>query len=311
MSDSKGTILITGGNGLVGMRLTAMLLAQGFTVRHLSTSIGPSRADDQPLVKGEVSVYGWNPAAGSINPNALEGVDHIVNLAGASIAKRWTAEHRELIRSSRVDSLRTLYEALAFQEHQVSSLISSSAVGFYPSSLEHVYCEDDEPSHDFLGEVCQEWEAEAKRFEDLGLRAVLLRTGIVLAESGGALPVIARTVKWFLGAPLGSGKQVMPWIHLDDLCRMYSHALNSGLKGAYNAVGIKGATNAEMTRGVARALKRPVWPINVPAFVLKAVLGDQSRLVLMSTACSPEKMIRAGFTYRYSDLDVALIDILL
>lgn len=302
--------MITGGSGLVGTRLTEMLLAEGFSVRHLSTRVSPSRADAQPHAKGEVTVFGWNPAVGSIDTRALEGVSGIVNLAGASIAKRWTAEHRKLIRDSRVDSLRTLRKAIESGGHSIDFMVSSSAVGYYPSSTEQVFTEEDAPDDGFLGAVSQEWEAEAQKFENLGMRVALMRTGIVLAEEGGALPVMAKTVKWFVGAPLGSGKQVMPWIHLDDLCRMYLHAITAQLSGAFNAVGIKGATNAEMTKAIGRALGRPVWPVHVPAFALKAVLGDQSQLVLMSSPCSPEKIIQSGFTYSYADLDQALVDIL-
>ncbi|QTN38948.1 TIGR01777 family protein [Cryomorphaceae bacterium] len=307
MEQHKDTILITGGSGLVGTRLTELLLDSGYRVKHLSTR---QKGGVRVLDNG-VHVYGWDPANHTMDREALSDVGQIINLAGASISARWTKAYKALIRSSRVDSLRTLYTALSEIEHRVDALISSSAVGYYPSETGVVFEEDAAPDDGFLGRVCQEWEEEANRFKALGLRVALMRTGIVLSASGGALPVIARTVRWFVGAPLGPGNQVLPWVHIDDLSRMYMHALQQPLEGPYNAVGLVGATNKSFTRSVARVLRRPVWPISVPAFVLRTVLGEQATLVLMSSPSSPERLIKTGFTYRYTDLDIALIDILI
>ena len=161
-------ILITGGSGLVGSRLTEMLLKNGYAVRHLSTSFLPSRADKPHRRNDGVEVYGWDPAAGRMDLKAIDKVDFIVNLAGSSISSRWTTSHKQLIRDSRIDSLRTLYTALDTKPNSVKALISSSAVGFYPSGTDQPFEESDEPDNGFLGSVCQEWETEAKHFEQLG-----------------------------------------------------------------------------------------------------------------------------------------------
>lgn len=307
MEQHKDTILITGGSGLVGTRLTELLLESGYLVKHLSTR----QKDGVRVLDNGVHVYSWDPASHTMDYDALKDVRQIINLAGASISARWTKAYKALIRSSRVDSLRTLYTALSGSDHRVDTLISSSAVGFYPSLTDVVFEEDAEPDEGFLGRVCQEWEEEANRFKELGLRVALMRTGIVLSAKGGALPVIAKTVRWFVGAPLGPGNQVLPWVHIDDLSRMYMCALAQPLEGPYNAVGLVGASNKSFTKAVARVLRRPVWPINVPALVLRTILGEQATLVLMSSPSSPERMMKTGFTYRYTDLDIALIDILI
>ena len=304
MTQAKTKVLITGGSGLVGSRLTELLLNSGYEVAHLSTS---KRRASRP---DGVVVHGWNPAEGSIDADALNGVTSIINLAGASISKRWTVEYKKEIRSSRVDSLRTLYKALENTKHSVTSLISSSAVGYYPSRVGEDFVETDAHGNDFLGSVSQEWEAEANRFESLGLRVAILRTGIVLSMKGGALPVMAKTVRWFVGAPLGSGKQTLPWIHIDDLCGMYQHAIEKELNGAFNAVGPTGATNKEFTLELGKVMSRPIWPINVPSFLLKMILGAQAQLVLISSPSSSKKINDSGFSFKYDTLNKALTDII-
>lgn len=304
MTEAKVKVLITGGSGLVGSRLTEILLASGYEVTHLSTRKNPASRPDG------VVVYPWNPAEGSMDHNALDGIDHIINLAGASISKRWTADYKLEILNSRVDSLNTLFNAVEKSGHKLKSLISSSAVGYYPSRVGEEFVETDSPGNDFLGHVSQLWERGADRFGQLNIRVVILRTGIVLSEKGGALPVLAKTVEWFVGAPVGSGKQVLPWIHIDDLCKMYQHALEANLEGKFNAVGSAGASNKEFTKELGRVLKRPIWPFNVPSFVLKLFLGEQAQLVLISSPSSAQKILDSGFEYKFKSLNSALTDLL-
>ena len=302
MAKANAKVLITGGSGLVGSRLTELLLNSGYEVAHLSTS---KRRASRP---DGVVVHGWNPAEGSIDSEALIGVSCIVNLAGASISKRWTNSYQKEIRSSRVDSLQTLYKALENTDHTVTSLISSSAVGYYPSRVGKEFIETDAPGNDFLGSVSQEWEEQANRFESLGVRVAIMRTGIVLSIKGGALPVMAKFVRLFLGAPLGSGKQILPWIHIDDLSLMYQHALEKELSGPFNAVGPKGATNKEFNKELGRIMNRPIWPLNVPSFVLYMILGKQAQLVLISSPSSSKKIEQSGFRFKFDTLNKALKD---
>ena len=304
MTQANAKVLITGGSGLVGSRLTEILLASGYRVNHLSTRKNAASRPDG------VTVYHWNPAEGSMDLKALEGVDHVINLAGASISKRWTAEYKKEILNSRIDSLNTLFDGVKKSGQNLKSLISSSAVGYYPSRVGEEFIETDSPGNDFLGSVSQLWERGADRFSPLNVRVAILRTGIVLSEKGGALPVLAKTVRWFVGAPVGSGKQVLPWIHIDDLCKMYQHALEAELEGKYNAVGPSGASNKEFTKELGRVLKRPIWPFNVPSFVLKLVLGEQAQLVLISSPSSAKKIMDSGFDFKFKILNSALTDLL-
>jgi uncharacterized protein len=217
--ENVGTVLISGGTGLIGRYLAPILRARGWRLHLLSRS-GKS-------VSGWDAVFRWNPENGWIDQAALEGVSHVIHLAGESIAgKRWTRRRKEQIVSSRVDSAVLLFETFKKVGQKPEVFISASGVGWYGMLTDNKLHTEDEPAAaDFMGQTCKLWEEAADRFAGLGCRVVKLRTGIVLARDGGALPVMSLPVKLFAGCILGSGKQQVPWIHIEDLCRLYTEAL--------------------------------------------------------------------------------------
>lgn len=301
MSPKK--VLITGASGLVGSRLTELLLDHGYEVVHLSRN----------AKAGRVPAYAWNVSSGTLDEKAFEDVDAVIHLAGAGVAdKRWTAKRKKEIWDSRVQSTQLLYRFLRNGNHQVKTFVSASAIGFYGFGLsDQIFSEDSKPGNDFLAQVVAAWEDEVHTVAAMGIRTVVLRIGIVLSDKGGALKEMAKPVQWGVGAPLGTGNQYLSWIHIDDLCRMFLFALeNESLSGVYNATGVEPVTNREFTRAVAAVLKKPVWLPPVPAFILKTALGDMADMVLNGSIVSSEKIQRAGFIFQFSDLRSTLINLL-
>ncbi len=297
-------ILITGGTGLIGKEVSRQLLAQGHQVVRLSRN-------PQKNAEG-VPEFFWDLDRMEAASEAFEGVEGIINLAGAPIAKRWTPSYKSEILRSRADAIRLLLQEVERHQIALQTFVSASAVGYYADDLEALRQEDDPPGQDFLSLVCQKWEQEAQLFEALSVRTVILRIGIVLSGTGGALPQIAAPIRYGLGAPLGSGKQWMPWIHLQDVAAMFVHALEkSALQGVYNAVGPANVTNKELTEAVASVLKKPLWLPPVPGWALKLGLGEMAQTVLASNRASHQKIAQTGFSYRFTDLKEALEEALL
>jgi uncharacterized protein (TIGR01777 family) len=289
---------ITGGSGMVGRAVHKALAAEGHEVRILT------RNPKKP------SEFAWNPAQGSIDQAALLGVDGIIHLAGASVSERWTDSHKKAIMESRVQGAETLYRAVAAMDVRPEVVISASAVGIYPNSYDRVYTERDGGAAGFLGDVVRAWEAQADRFEALGLRVAKLRIGIVLGQGGGVLATLLPLFRLGLGSALGSGRHWMPWIHVDDLAQMCVRlAADRNLSGVWNGVGPESATNLEFSRTLANVLQKPFWMPAPPAFALRWVLGEMAQIALMSTHCSAEKWRAVGFSYRYSDLRSALANL--
>lgn len=288
-------VLITGGSGLVGSRLTELLQQKGYQVCHLGRA-----ARELP-----VKTYSWDLVRNTFDPDAFTHTDFIIHLAGAGVAdQRWTPSRKKEILDSRVLSTRLLARALKEVPNQVQAVASASAVGYYgfaPGA--EWFTEESGPGTDFLAEVTRAWEDEVQKIAQPVSR---LRIGIVLSKHGGALPQLMRPVNWGVGAPLASGQQYMSWIHIDDLCAMFIHALEHRLTGAYNAVGPNPVTNREMTHAIARELKRPLWLPAVPAFVLKAMLGEMANMVVFGNRVSNEKIVKTGFTYQFATLESAL-----
>lgn len=283
---------------MVGRAVHKALVAEGHEVRILTRN---------PKKPGE---FAWNPAKGSIDPAALLGVDGIIHLAGASVSERWTASHKKAIMESRVQGAETLYRAVAAMDVRPEVVISASAVGIYPNSYDRVYTERDGGAAGFLGDVVRAWEAQADRFEALGLRVAKLRIGIVLGQGGGVLATLMPLFRLGLGSALGSGRHWMPWIHVDDLAQMCVRlAADRNLSGVWNGVGPESATNLEFSRTLATILQKPFWMPAPPAFALRWVLGEMAQIALMSTHCSAEKWRAIGFSYRYSDLRSALANL--
>lgn len=296
------SVLITGASGLVGARLTGILIQKGYHVSHLGRS----------AKSGKVPSYVWNVDRGEMDSSSLAGVDVIINLAGSGVAeKRWTKERKRNIRESRTGSCRLLLKTLKNTKHQVKTFIGASAIGYYGYNLhENVLAEDAPAGKDYLAGVVVDWEKASDQLESAGLRVVKIRIGIVLAKEGGALVEMAGPVKWGIGSPLASGKQMMSWIHLDDLCNIFVKAIeDSSFTGAYNAVAPQPVTNREMTKEIARTLHRPFFMPSVPAFVLKLMLGEMAEIVIHGAAISSGKIQKSGFVFQYPRLTEALKNI--
>ena len=297
------TVLITGGSGLVGQRLRYMLHEKGYRVNVLSRS---RKAD----LAG--AAFHWDWKKSEIDEEAIRSADFIIHLAGANIGdKRWTAKRRELIIDSRVKTAELLFTKVMEQGSSVKAFISASAVGYYGSATsEKVFMEDDVPADDFLGKTCARWEQAADRFNESGIRTVKIRTGVVLTKNGGALGRVAMPVRLGIGSALGTGKQYMPWIHIDDLCSIYIMALeNEQMEGVYNAVAPEQITNEEFTRELASVLNKPFLKLNVPSFALKLLFGKMSVIILEGSRVSSEKIERTDFRFQFPDLKSALTNL--
>jgi uncharacterized protein (TIGR01777 family) len=300
--NSNRNILITGASGLIGTRLIKNLLEKGHRVSVLSRQASNFRG---------VSTYNWDIDKQLIDLKAFEGVDTIIHLAGAGIAdKRWTKQRKQEIVDSRIRSTQLLYHTIEAIKAPIKTFISASAVGFYGDRDDEILYEKSEGGTGFLADCCKQWEGAVDQGLKSGIRVVKLRIGIVLSKQGGALSELARPVSFFVGAPLGSGKQWMPWIHLTDLVSIFEKAIeNPDYSGTFNACTPYPVTNYEFTKILAKKLFRPVWPVNVPEFVLKTMLGEMSTVILNSTRTSPQKLIDMGFRFRYQGLDAALSEI--
>ena len=297
-------VLISGASGLVGTRLTEMLMQKDYQISHLSRT----------NKDGEIPVFQWNVKKGTIDEHAMQGVDSIIHLAGAGIAdKPWTAARKKEILESRTQSTELLYNALKERTHQVKTFVSASAIGYYGySGSDKVFDEESEPADDFLADVVKQWEASVDKIASLGIRVVKVRIGILLSEKGGALAELVKPIKWGVGSPLGSGTQYMSWIHIDDVCQIFIKALeDEKINGAYNAVGPNPATNKEITEAIARVLKKPLWLPNVPSFILKLILGEMADLVIKGSKVSSLKIESTGFQFRFPEIDNALLNLLL
>ena len=297
-------VLIAGGTGLVGSRLTTMLREKKYEVFHLSRSSHPS---------SDVPTFRWDPHSGFIDEGSLKEMDYVVNLAGAGIAdKKWTLARKKVILESRTQSTQLLAKALKEQAHKVRAVMAASAIGYYGYDTGGIWKKEESRfGDDFLATVTKEWEAAIDEIAQLGLRTVKLRIGIVLSEKGGALKEMAKPIRWGVGAPLGRGDQFMSWIHLDDLCRMFIFAMeNENLEGIYNAVGPHPDTNSLITKTLAEVLKKPVILPNVPGLVLKLMLGEMASMVLGGSKVSAEKITKAGFEFDFPELKTAVKDLL-
>lgn len=298
-------VLITGATGLIGSHISRSCREKGIKVNYLTTS--RDKIEKQPDYQG----YFWDPARGEMDADSLKDVDAIINLAGANIAKRWTPHYKKEILESRTQTAALIYKNLQENKHEIKQLISASAIGVYPSSLQKLYTEEDREVDDsFLGEVVVKWEEAIDNFKDLGLEVAKIRIGLVLSEKGGILEKLKDPVSFNVGAPLGNGKQWQSWIHIEDVSGVFIYALKNGLTGIYNAVAPNPVTNKELVHKVAEKMKKPVWLPNVPAVVLKFALGEMSRMVLASQLVSCGKIERAGYSFKYKNLAKALDDLI-
>ncbi|MFD2566196.1 TIGR01777 family oxidoreductase [Pseudotenacibaculum haliotis] len=293
-----GKVLISGGSGLIGKRLSFLLRSKGYEVRILSRT---------HKNESEYPTYVWNIEKGTIDQAAFDQVDHIIHLSGSGIAdKRWTEKRKQDIINSRVASTQLLLQNVKDLQIPLKTFISSSAIGYYGAvTSETIFDETSNPADDFLGKVCELWEQSVFQFTKENIRTVAIRTGIVLSKTGGALAKMKTPVI----SPLGSGKQYMPWIHIDDLCNIYIKAIeDEKMSGVYNGVAPEHQTNTSFSKILAKTVKRPFLPIGVPAFLLKMIFGEMAAILLEGSRVSSQKIQDTGFSFQFPDLSSALSD---
>ncbi len=291
---------------MVGTAITRQCREAGIEVHYLTTR--PEKIREEPGYRG----FLWDPSQRTLDPRSFEGVQAVINLAGASISQPWTASNKRKIQESRTDSLGTLLEHLkTLGKGQVEYLVSASAIGIYAHSYTDYHMESSPHTGDgFLAKTVRKWEDAARAIEVFEIPCGILRLGLVLSADGGALPQIARPVRLYAGAPLGSGRQWQSWIHLEDAAAMFLFAIDQQLGGVYNAVAPNPVTNTKLTRQVAEVLDKPIWLPRVPAAVLKLLMGERAELVLGSQRVCADKIKMEGFTYTFANLRPALEDLL-
>ncbi|RYY57085.1 MAG: TIGR01777 family protein [Chitinophagaceae bacterium] len=303
------TILITGGTGLIGAALSKELLASGHQLIILTRGTKTS-------LQAGLRYAAWDPAKGEIDLEAVLEADYIIHLAGAGVAeKRWSKKRKQEILDSRVESGKLLVKTLTTHPNKVKALVSSSAIGYYGADPvipnPRPFTEDDPASDDFLGKTCVAWEKSLDGLDGLhgtAIRVVKFRTGIVLANEGGALREFAKPLRFGLATILGSGRQVISWIHIGDMVRLYINAVSDpSVTGVFNAVAPKPVSNKELVLKLAKLERKNSFiPIHVPSFALRLAMGEMSTEVLKSSTVSCDKLHIAGFNFLYPSIDAAL-----
>lgn len=297
-------VLITGSTGTIGSKLVELCHQNGWSVNYLTTR--KEKIQNKPNYQG----FYWNPKQDEIDANCLLNVDAIFNLVGASVAKKWTPEYKQVIINSRVNTADLLYNAIKQGNYPIKQIISASAVGVYPSSLTNYYDENyPEKNHLFLGQVVQKWEEAIDAFSHLNIEVTKLRIGLVLSEQDGVLPNMAKPIKFGLGAAFGNGKQWQSWIHINDLANMFVYTLKHSITGIINAVAPNPVTNKELTKAIAKQLGKPLLLPNIPKFVLKLLLGDMHQMLVESQRVCSKRIEGLGFGFKYYNVKAALDDL--
>ena len=298
-------VLITGATGLVGNAIVAQCKKHAISVHYLTTS--KHKIENKEHYKG----FYWNPANNEIDVSCFQGVDAIINLAGAPISNRWTSSYKQKIINSRLQSLQLLKSAIEKENIKINHIITASAIGIYPDSLTNYYEESyKNTSTGFLGKVAKEWEEAADAFSNLNMKVSKIRIGLVLDAKEGALPQMVKPTKYGFGAAFGSGLQWQSWIHKKDLARIFIHVLENGLEGVYNGVAPNPVTNQELTKAIGRTLNKPLWLPNIPKVVMKLILGEMHVLLFESQRVCSKKIIDTDFEHKFVNLKPALEDLL-
>ncbi len=294
-------ICITGGNGMIGKQLTDSFTKNGHEVIILTRH--PEKDTRHHVIQKK-----WDIPSGYIDPEALAHTDAIIHLAGANVAeKRWTRQRKEEIVSSRTESGRLLAKALQSNPNNVKTIISASAIGWYGPDRGEVFTENMPNYPDFLGDTCKKWEESLHPVKTMGVRLVTLRIGIVLSNEGGALTEFKKPVQFGITPILGSGKQIISWIHIDDLCRIFEKSMTDiNINGIYNATAPQPISNKDFMLTLAKSMRKFFIPIHVPAFALKIALGEMSIEVLKSCTVSSAKIQQQGFQFLYPSLEAAV-----
>lgn len=288
-------ILIAGGSGLVGKQLSKLLLQNNYEVAWLSRKNNATST---------IPCYKWNPEAGVIDPEAIAFADVIIVLSGENIAAdRWTDKFKKKIITSRLQAAATINNALKNHTNNVSHVIAASAIGFYGDRNDTLLDETSEKGTGFLADTTQQWE---NAYSDFQVPVTNIRIGVVLSKAGGALVEMSLPVKWGIASPLGSGKQFISWIHIEDLAGIFMHIIQNQLTGIYNAVASNPVTNEDFTKQLKKSLCKNAISFPTPAWTMKLILGEKSAIVLDSSRVSNRKIIDSGFTFKYESLDQAL-----
>lgn len=295
-------ILISGGSGLVGKKLTASLLKQQHEVVWLS------RTED---LTSKVKKYKIDLNTNFINPAAFENVSHIVHLAGAGIADhRWTDSYKKQIIESRVKSAELIYKCITTNHFPIKQLVGASAIGYYGGrQSKNLFTELSEPYNDFLSQSCVEWENSYKHFINSNIQTSIVRIGVVLAKDGGAYQKMYLPFKFGLGCAIASGEQFFPWIHITDLVGIFEHLLNKSSQGIFNAVSPGTITNSEFSKELAKSFHKKIWLPNVPKSILQLILGEGSAMVTEGLAISSEKIRNEGYVFQFPNIQKALTNL--
>ncbi|MGD1913496.1 MAG: TIGR01777 family oxidoreductase [Rivularia sp. (in: cyanobacteria)] len=303
-------VAITGATGFVGSRLVERLQKQGMKILVLTRNIDHAQRLFPTSAYPNVEITAYTPTVSGSWQDSIATCEGLVNLAGAPISEgRWTPERKQEILNSRKLTTQKIVEAICSITTKPKVLVNAGAVGFYGTSPNATFDENSPPGSDFLAQVCQDWEAEAQKVTDSGVRLVILRFGIVLGM-GGALGKMIPPFKLFAGGPIGSGEQWFSWIHIDDMVNLILKCLTTPeMSGVYNATAPNPVRMAELSTTVGEVMNRPSW-LPVPSFAIEAMLGDGAVLVLEGQKVLPQRTLASGFRYEYSDLKPALEEIL-
>ena len=298
-------VLLTGGSGFIGSYLTKVLIDNGFSVSVLS------RSDRKNT--DLITFYKWDLEHNYIDEEAVLKADYIVHLAGEGIVeKSWTPKRKKALLESRIQPIDLIYAVLKKNNKLLDAFISASAVGIYGAVTNEEICTEESPAeNDFLGITCQKWEAASDKITSLGIRTVKIRTGIVLGKKDGFLKKLSPGFKAGFGTILGTGKQYLPWIHVEDLCNIYLKAIqDEQINGVYNATVLDNTSNETLSKTLANLYGYTIWLPKIPAFVLRLFLGEMSQVVLNGQRVSSEKIKQKGFKFRFKNLKAALSDCL-
>ena len=295
------TILITGGSGLVGRKLSRLLIEKGYKVIWLSR---------ERYVKAEIPRYRWDYQRNEIDKEAVEQADVIIHLAGSNLGEdSWTRQKKQSIVESRVQTAQLLLDTLKSMDKKIDAFISASAIGFYGvKTTDKIFTEEDASvESDFLSRTCRKWEDAAFRFQqELDVRTVALRTAFVISKNSDAFRKMVLPTRFGLGAPIGSGNQYMSWIHIEDLCQLYLKAIeDTSMQGAYNAVAPEFINNADFMHALAKVMRRPFFMPHVPAFFMRLIMGEAADMILGGSRISAQKIQDAGYEFQYDTSEKA------
>lgn len=298
-------ILITGATGLIGKKLTSDLLSKGYSVNYLTTRNSQIKSSDK------INGYYWNPEKEIIDLECFKNVDTIINLAGSNIAKRWSRSNKLQILKSRTQSLNLLKDSILKNNINIKKIISASAIGIYPSSLDRAYTENDNLiSSSFLGKVVSEWELAVNSFNDLKIEIAIVRIGLVLSKDGGILSKSLFPIKFGVGSFFGSGMQWQSWIHIQDISNIFCHILKNDLVGIFNGTSPNPITNKEFTIKLSKFLNRPLIFPNLPKWLMSLILGEMHIIIFESQNITCNRLSQTKFNFKFDNFDHAIADLL-